>query len=344
MSHVTNEINERKLNEHPVSAIAPQQLSVTTGSGTGLMPLFANSGWDAPASNIQRAVILIHGRMRNADDYFDLACQARTAAQLNAQDTLLIVPQFLASADVAAHHLPPSALHWDWTSWMGGEPALGPAPISSLEVLDAILDRLAQRERFPALRHVVVAGHSGGGQVVQRYAVVTRGEAPLIERGIALRYVVANPSSYVYFDEQRPSASGTFAPFDATHCADFNHWKYGLVNPPAYAKLGHDGISAATLEAAYARRDVITLLGGDDCDPLQPALDTSCAANAQGAHRLERGRAYSRYMRLRHADALRHRHFEIPGVGHNGSGIFTSAQGLAALFDIELNPGLMPQT
>jgi len=218
------------------------------------------------------------------------------------------------------------------------------APISSFEVLDAILRRLAERHRFPALRHVVIAGHSGGGQVVQRYAVVTSGEPILIERGIAIRYVVANPSSYVYFDELRPSAAETFEPSDATRCPHFNDWKYGLVNAPAYAKLGVDGISATTLEAAYARRDVVTLLGGDDCDPLHPALDTSCAANAQGRHRLERGRAYTRYMQMRHADALQHRHFEIPGVGHDGTGIFTSAHGLSALFDVEAHSGATTQT
>ena len=175
-------------------------------------------------------------------------------------------------------------------------------------------------------------------------AVVTSGEPILIERGIAIRYVVANPSSYVYFDELRPSAAETFEPSDATRCPHFNDWKYGLVNAPAYAKLGVDGISATTLEAAYARRDVVTLLGGDDCDPLHPALDTSCAANAQGRHRLERGRAYTRYMQMRHADALQHRHFEIPGVGHDGTGIFTSAHGLSALFDVEAHSGATTQT
>jgi len=333
MSQFFDRDDERAPNERPVSTIAPQQFSVATASGTGLVPMFTTSGWDAPSSTVKRVVILIHGRLRNADAYFDLARRARAAAALDARDTMLIVPQFLASADVAAHRLTASALHWGWTIWMGGEPALGPAPISSFEVLDAILRQLAERERFPALRHVVIAGHSGGGQVVQRYAVVTRGEPALIERGIALRYVVANPSSYVYFDELRPSATGTFEPFNASRCPHFNDWKYGLVNPPAYAKLGIDGISATTLEAAYARRDVITLLGGEDCDPLHPALDISCAANAQGRHRLERGRAYTRYMHTRHGNALQHGHFEIAGVGHDGTGIFTSAHGLSALFE-----------
>jgi hypothetical protein len=64
-----------------------------------------------------------------------------------------------------------------------------------------------------------------------------------------------------------------------------------------------------------------------------PALDTSCAAQAQCAHRLERGMAYERYMRMRHPAGLRHRTIVIDGIGHDGTGIFTSPQGVAAVFD-----------
>jgi hypothetical protein len=165
---------------------------------------------------------------------------------------------------------------------------------------------------------------------VQRYAVVARDEAPLAARGIALRYVVANPSSYVYFDAMRPVASGEFAEFDRAMCPSFNRWKYGLEDLPGYAG---DAASAAALEARYAQRDVTVLLGGADCDPQHPALDRSCAALTQGEHRLGRGLAYARYMALRHPEGLaKHRTYVIDGVGHDAKGIFASAQGLAALF------------
>jgi hypothetical protein len=51
-------------------------------------------------------------------------------------------------------------------------------------------------------------------------------------------------------------------------------------------------------------------------------LDTSLAAQAQGAHRLQRGRFYFEYQTARHGPALRHRRLEVPGVGHDPSGIF----------------------
>jgi pimeloyl-ACP methyl ester carboxylesterase len=319
--------DERAPNERPVAGIAPCRLVVETALGRGLAPFYASCDWRAPHPGIRRAVIMIHGRLRNADAYFQLAGQARDAAGDAGRDTVLIAPQFLAAADVAAHRLPPDTLHWDWTGWMGGEAALGPAPLSSFDVLDAMLDALARRERFPALASIVVAGHSGGGQVVQRYAAVARGGDALQDLG--LRYVVANPSSYVYFDRQRPAPRGGFAPCDAARCPGFNDWKYGLERLPAYARQAS---SPQMLEEAYVRRDVTVLLGGADCDPAHPALDTSCAAQAQGAHRLERGLAYARYMRQRHPAGLRHRTLVVEGMGHDGAGMFTSPEGVASLF------------
>ncbi|MFM0027252.1 alpha/beta hydrolase [Paraburkholderia madseniana] len=325
--------DERAPNERPVAVVASRHLSVATPAGSGTVPVFANGDWLAPTRDVKRAVILIHGRLRNADTYFHLAERACALAGGDAADTLLIVPQFLASADVSAHVLPSSTLHWEWAGWMGGDNAEGPAPLSSFDVLDSILQTLASSAQFASLTEVVIAGHSGGGQVVQRYAVVTRGEAPLVARGIAPRYVVANPSSYVYFDAMRPTASGAFAAFDAAACPSFNRWKYGLEELPAYASSDGEAGSADALESRYVRRDVTVLLGGADCDPQHPALDRSCAAQTQGEHRLGRGLAYARYMASRHPEgAAKHRTFVIDGVGHDAKGIFASVQGLAALF------------
>lgn len=324
--------DERAPNERPVDVIAPQHLTISTSQGIGTVPLFATGAWNAPQPGVERAVILLHGRLRNADAYFGFAHRARAAAGLDPDDTLLIVPQFLADADVTAHGAPASTLRWEWTGWMGGDEALAPAPISSFAVLDALLAMLADAARFPALREVVVAGHSGGGQVAHRYAVVAQGEAPLTARGIKLRYVIANPSSYVYFDVLRPDAGGGFSPYDPTCCPGFNDWKYGLGALPAYALDNPAARSERGFERAYLSRDVTLLLGEQDCDPEHPALDRSCAAMAQGEHRLARGLAYARYIDARGAAACTHTMQRIPGAGHDADAVFGSPAGVAALF------------
>ena len=192
---------------------------------------------------------------------------------------------------------------------MGGDPALGPVPLSAFAALDAVVARL---RRIPTLRRVVVAGHSGGGQVVQRYAV-------LGDTAPDLRFVVMNPSSYAFPDAWRPEP--------VADCPGYDDWKYGLQRLPAYAGT----VDREALVRRYASRDVTYLVGAADTDPLHPALDIGAAARCQGLHRRARGEAFHAAL-LRCVPSCRHAFRTVPGVGHDGAGMLCSAEGQAALF------------
>lgn len=313
----------------PVATISDTRFTLDTPQGQAEFPLYLSKDWTVAQPQVTRAVIVIHGKLRNADVYFRTAQNAREAAHADPDSTLLIAPQFLATLDLRVHDEPADLLRWKGDAWMGGEAARGPLPISSYAVLDAIVTRLADRKLFPNLQHVVVAGHSGGGQVVQRYAVAARNIDVLTREGIDVRYVVANPSTYAYFDAQRPNAQGVAAPFDAAQCTDFNQWKYGMDNRPPYL----NDRSPAQLEAAYASRRIDYLVGGADNDPQQSALDRSCAAEAQGPQRFARAEAYYRYIQARHPEGLKQSLHIVPGVGHDGARMLTSVCALSAMFD-----------
>jgi pimeloyl-ACP methyl ester carboxylesterase len=305
----------------PVKVIADARISV---GSQGRLPLYVSSDWSNPLPGITRAILVLHGRLRNADVYDRSARTAQAAAGEAGKATIMIVPQFLAGIDVDAFHLPPDTLRWSLEGWEGGEPAEGPTPASSFDALDAILVRLADRRLFPDLKQVVVAGHSGGGQVVQRYAIAGRGETALARETISVRYVVANPSSYAYFSAERPE------PSIAASCPGYNDWKYGMDSRPAYLA----GATPGELEQQYVARQVIYLLGTLDTNPNHPALDRSCMAEAQGPFRYARGHAYAAAMAVRDGGAPNHRLLDVPGVGHDGDRMLTSACGLAALFDL----------
>ena len=305
---------------HPVEAVADTTMPIGEG---GRVPVYLSRDWARPLPDVTRAVVVIHGRLRNADTYYRSALAAQAAAGPLGRSALMIVPQFLAGIDVAAHHLPADTLRWTLEGWEGGDPAIAPAPVSSFAVLDAILARLGDRTLFPHLEAIVVAGHSGGGQVVQRYAIAGRGDAALARQGIAVSYVFANPSSYAYFADRRP------VPAIAATCAGFNDWKYGMDRRPAYLAQP----SVGELERAYVARRVTYLLGTADTNPDQSALDKSCRAEAQGPYRLARGERYVATMRERDAGTPNHRLALVDGVGHDGDAMLTSACGLAALFD-----------
>jgi pimeloyl-ACP methyl ester carboxylesterase len=269
-------------------------------------------------------VLVLHGRLRNADTYFKSALTAQTAAGDTGKATLMIVPQFLSRIDVDAYHLAPDTLHWSLEGWEGGDAAEGPKPASSFDALDTILAKLADHALFPNLKQVVVAGHSGGAQVVQRYAITAKAEAALKSAGIAVRYVVANPSSYAYFNDKRPDQA------IAASCPGYNDWKYGMDQRPPYLATP----SIAELEKTYVSRRVIYLLGTKDTNPNHPALDKSCMGEAEGPYRYARGHSYFDVMKARDNGTPNHSLWDVAGVGHDGDKMLTSACGLKALFDL----------
>ncbi|QHF47088.1 hypothetical protein PspS35_26085 [Pseudomonas sp. S35] len=302
--------------EHGVKIVSPDRFHLEAGD----LSLGVSQDWRQPLPNVTRALIIVHGRLRNAQTYLHSGIDAAEHAGAGA-NTLVIAPQFLNASDIKRNHLDGQVLRWNGNDWMAGEPSTGPGQVSSYSALDQIIKHLGNRTLFPALKEIVVAGHSGGGQVVQRFALIGHDHPTLQNEGIRLRYVVANPSSYAYFGPQRP------VPFDAARCPGFNDWKYGLQHLPAYAK----GRSAAQLEQAYVSRDITYLLGQQDTDPNHPALDKSCEAEAQGAYRLMRGHNYFDDLKHRHPQ-LRQTLVEVPGVGHNGDEMFTSPEGQKVLF------------
>ncbi|WP_434628039.1 alpha/beta hydrolase [Pseudomonas sp. Z1-29] len=294
--------------EHGVKVIAEGRLQIRGGAmAVGVSP---------PPASIERVLIILHGRLRNADTYLHSAEKAAAQAGQSAT-TLIIAPQFLNEHDVARHQLPAEILRWQGNDWMAGGLSTGPKPLSSFQVLDDIVARVSDRQQFPAVKDIIIAGHSGGAQVVQRYALLTHGTYR-----ISPRFVIANPSSYAYLDAQRPMA------FDPVSCPGFNRWKYGLENLPAYAT----GQTPAQLENRYIKRDIVYLLGQQDIDPEHPALDKGCEAQTQGAYRLLRGHFFFDYLTRRHPQGLNQRLIEVPGVGHDGDGMFNSPEGLKVLF------------
>ena len=319
--------------QQPVAVLADRWIPI--GGGARLAARASHS-LDAPLPDVETAVIVVHGLRRDADVYYDnmmTAVRKADAAQLvKATATLVIAPQFLIDADARAHRLPADAAFWTANAWKGGEAALAPGSRpSSFAALDALVEGLADRARFPAMRRIVVAGHSAGGQVLHRYAVAARGDAAAARAQIDVRFIVANPSSYLYLSPERPVDGGrAFAPYDRARCPEFDTYRFGLTGAPRY----FTDRPLDEIVRDYRARRVVYMLGTADNDPNHSVLDRSCAAMAQGPHRLARGEAYHRYIvQLLGSDAERtHRKVLVQGVGHNNAGMWASTAGQAALF------------
>ncbi len=316
--------------------ICPQRFEMSIEGCDVALPCCWSHPLDERHEALERAIIVIHGVLRNADEYFpNMMAAIRRAGKT--RGTLVIAPQFLLEEDVARFNLPEEVPFWGGDTgeaWKKGDPSLStpehprPVSVSSFQVIDQMILRLANQQVFPNLKAIVVAGHSAGGQFVNRYAAGTAVELS-IPAEIHLRFIVANPSTYLYFDGQRRvgDATSEFAlPENAG--ADYDDYKYGLKNlNPYMAASGADQI-----RARYPHKDVVYLLGGEDTR--QAHLEQTPNAMLQGANRLERGQVYYHYLKHFFGEGItaKQKIAIIPCVGHDNAAIFKSEAGIRYLF------------
>lgn len=301
-------------------------------------PVYANHNLSGELRQIREVIIVQHGIQRNGDDYYAAAMALLQASGRSPEEVLVLAPNFPGKPDVdkGFERMPV----WSVQGWTGGEAALAgtgtQAGLSSLQVLDDIAQFLADKSRLPLLKKITFAGHSGGGQLMHRYAVLNHVDEGLRARGLDVQYVVANPSSYLYFTSVRLRSTGNFAPYDNTVCPTYDDYRYGMQDMVAYAK----GMAGMDLYQRHQQRQVTYLVGSLDTDPNHRVLDKSCAAEAQGATRFERAHAYWAYEQYlgkqsqagKVSGKAMHHYFDVQGVGHDQSNMFGSQCGVRLLF------------
>jgi hypothetical protein len=281
---------------------------------------------DKKNEKIKRALVVIHGQGRDADNYFRTALAATFLANA-LTDTIVISPRFASNDGRGCRDtLDASEVNWPCAgdSWRSGGVAKNDAKLTSYDFMDEILRKLANKDRFPNLAAIVISGHSAGGQFVTRYEMANQMHDKI---GIPITYVVSNPSSYSYLDPERPAGpNNELRPFgDARNCTTYNDWPYGLKNRTGYAAK----LTDEQLKRQMAARPVVLLLGELDILPLA-GFDSSCPAMAQGPTRLARGQSFAAYVKEKYN--AQHVGVIVPLCGHNARCMFTSEVALPILF------------
>jgi pimeloyl-ACP methyl ester carboxylesterase len=317
---------------------------VSLGSAGARSLIYRTHSLDTRNEKIRRALIMVHGTNRNPDRYFATATAAAFLA--GALDDAVVIAPRVASADGGCRDvLAPNEVSWSCggDSWRSGGVAASHKDLTSFDFMDAILKKLANKQMFPNLRAIVVAGHSAGGQFVARYEMANKVHETL---GVPVSYVVANPSSYAWPDatrplpvddalpanatlgwrEETPHAKFSYGAFDASACARYNKWPAGLEDRTAgYTK----GMSDEQLKKQLISRPATYLLSQVDTLPLG-GFDSSCSAMAQGATRRARGEAYVKFVNetlgAKHAVQI------VPECGHNDRCVYTTPEVLPVIF------------
>jgi pimeloyl-ACP methyl ester carboxylesterase len=323
----------------PCTTAAPDCTEwVALSGGPSRSLIYRTYSLDAKNERIARALIVVHGQGRDADNYFRTSLAAAFLAGA-LEDTVVVAPRFASNDGRGClDSLAQDEVSWSCSgdSWRSGGVAINNPKLTSYDFADAILRKLARKEIFPNLKIIVVAGHSAGGQFVTRYEMANQVHDTL---GVPVTYVVSNPSSYAYPNSARPvppgvpddsspepAAASEFRNFsDARNCTTFDRWPYGLQGRTGYAAQ----LTSDQLQKQLAARPVTYLLGEIDILPLG-GFDTSCPAMAQGPTRLARGQAFAKYVNQKYG--AHHHAAVVPLCGHNARCMFTAEPALPILF------------
>ena len=236
-----------------------------------------------PNRHVRNAMVFIHDGKRNAVSCCDFGKKLLETSTYEENKWVIICPQFLHKMDLE-HHQPlakyEQCLTWDSDWQYGGLNRSSDKVISSFGLLDGVLLKLCDSFLFPNLQHIVVVGHGEGADFIHRYTIASK----LPEITIPVHFVIANPGSYVFFDDAaRPDPTCT----PTTHPEAYR-WPYGTNKIPLYCQTN----DPKELFARFAAKEIILLLENDRSGSSDSGLDMSIPALAQGPTRFQRGESF----------------------------------------------------
>lgn len=317
--------------------IAPYRFPVKCGKPDVFVPYAATQPIDRSNPKINRLIVGIHSSGFDAVKCLTALQQAAAKVKGATESTLIVAPQFFGVNSIK-QQIPNGLLAWKVSPYRGSSLAcIGPQKedisFSAHNVMNQLLTNIANSDRFPNLKTVVVCGHSSGGQMAQRYAITS---AFRPKKGVAVRFVASGPSSYAYLNEKRPRQGSpvTFESLDGEMLEKYplyNNWGFGLENRYQAFRRAKDDY----LRQRYASRRVLYLCGSKDNNPNDPSMSTNYGAMLQGRNRLERMKLFYAHLIDVYGEDIKKTHAMAiaSGVDHNGFKAYASPAGLKFLFD-----------
>ncbi|KAI7392635.1 WSC-domain-containing protein [Hortaea werneckii] len=291
-------------------------------------------------SKLKRAVIIIHGLNRDPGTYMAnmLSALAQVDNKEISTDSVAIVAPFFANGDDKNNGGYPwidglpsgqgsytSALVWKGSQWSAGGSAQYPYKfkntISSYTCLDQIIQYFDNKSLFPNINQIVVAGHSLGGQTVQRYAAIGK----QLGTTTPVSHWVGNPNSYVWLSADRPLSTAA--------CPGYDDYREG------YNAFADYPMTYATDLVASGRSSILANFNSKAVNYARGTLDlgddsSSCAPGTTGANRNER---FFNFIKAfppscpdpsgRNCDTV-----DFVVSGHDGGAMMASKAGQARLF------------
>ena len=172
------------------------------------IPYLSSLPLEQENKNITHLIIGLHDVSHCAEGTYN--CYMKLLEKHNKlnDDIMLIIPQFLVSGHVNNNN-EKNLLYWGVSPFFGScisttKAFEGDLRISAYKILEDIIADFCSKENFPNLKRITIVGHSAGGQMANRFAASNTIEFDTARpQNVNIRYIVMNPSSYVYMSPKR---------------------------------------------------------------------------------------------------------------------------------------------
>ncbi len=276
-------------------------------------------------SEVSRLVIVVHGALRNGDEYF---ADTVIAAKKHGVEkrTMIVAPHFRRESDQRLSGEIYYGNRWN-TKWKYGYKSQDSDSVSSFTLLDTMILELEESKLFPNLKTIVITGHSAGGQFTQRYAIGSKINSKVKAE---VEFVPSNPSSYMFLDEARFTFNkGNFElQENFEDCQEYNHYIYGPIDRARYLSR----YSVKSLKKIFNSNRLTYLMSEEDKGT--DSLDRSCEAMLQGKNRFERAKNFWHYDK-KVLGGENHSFISIPKIGHEHIDVYESKEAGEVIFGLK---------
>ena len=97
-------------------------------------------------------------------------------------------------------------------------------PLYSYDVINKLIEKITNNELFPNLEKIILFGFSAGGQFLLRYSFLPSFNIQSL-LNIQIKFVISDPSTYLYFDEKRPFSNNYNNGFGVPDETWISQWK-----------------------------------------------------------------------------------------------------------------------
>lgn len=315
-----------KINDSEITSTfdptARQTIQFTTAAETdNIGDLYFYSSHDLASSNsgITNIIFSVHGLSATdgqvKSEYTGMITAINNSS--SSSNTIVIAPHFF-------HQGTGLELDWDNAVWRAGGKASSPigTSLSSSQIVDYLLtEYLLENPNFPQLTNVMIAGHSAGGQFVQRFASISETEEQYPSYDFT--YLAANASHYAYPNSLRWNGSDTFVPIG---CETYNNYPFGLdalAVDSRYAFISLIGLE--NIRVQLLNRKVYYVLGELDVTNATGGCEPESQQGGSGDSRYQRGQFMFQFMKDQYP-SNEHEVLSIPDVGHNANDTYTSPE------------------